>query len=216
MTDNEYAIRLYCYVLHREDDQGDAYCRGILDRVENILNERERAALEAHIRHGKTYAQISRDMGVSAQTVGNAVKKAHSKLHNPYNLRYISVKALRDHLNQQIKEAKAEIERLYTQIEKLIQGEPIAPSIEFALDSRKEMLDELGFTTRTYNYLLHGWFRTVESLLAAENLDRLEKMRGFGEKSRNEVLTVMREHGHGAWADAMEQAKKASVRNDRC
>jgi len=76
--------------------------------------------------------------------------------------------------------------------------------IQAELDARKQSVCELGFSQRINNILLREGIYTVDALLALDSLDKLKVRRGFGVKSRDELLSKMREHGYDDWVDRME------------
>ena len=204
MTNSEYAIQIYLRVFNKALDNGDAYVRGILDAVD-ALEPRERMALDCHYRLGQSLVMTGIAMwGSSPKAAKNAIDKAFLKLRNPSRHKDMSVSAMLERRDNLLADASAKIEKLYESLELLISGAPIDPVIQAELDARKQSVCELGFSTRTYNHLLRAGIRTTDVILKLETLEELVARPGFGVKSRDELLSKMREHGYDDWADRME------------
>ena len=94
MTDNEYALKIYCRAFSVASDNGDAYTQGIFEAIKT-LDAREQLALESYFRHCNTYKQVAIILGgVSNETARRVVQKALLKLRHPYRLRNMSLKAV--------------------------------------------------------------------------------------------------------------------------
>ena len=203
MTDNEYAICIYLQVYRVKNDDGDAYCRGILDAI-RTLDNREQIALECYYRYGKTFAQTGKEIGgIGEQGAKNVVSKVLRKLRHQSRARNMSVAAIMEHRDKLLEEAEFAKTELCDQVVRLAQGEPIDYKIQAILNARKKSISEICFSSRVSNHLICAGITTVESLLALDTLNELEKRRNFGQKSRDEIINKMREQGHGEWADRM-------------
>jgi len=200
MTDSEYAVRIYCRVFNKTTDDGDAYVRGILDAI-STLAPQEQVALERYYRYGQSLAIMGDSSQYSAK---NAVGKAFRKLRHPSRYRDMSVSAMLERRQKLLDDANAKIEKLYESLELLISGSAIDPAIQTELNARKQSIHELGLSQRTKNHLICVGINTVDDLLALESLDKLMIRRGFGVKSRDELLSKMSGHGYCDWADRME------------
>ena len=176
MTDNEYAVLIYCQVFNKTTDNGDAHVRGILDAI-SALEPREQTALGRRYRDGKTLAQIGQDIGgVSASAARSVVTKAMLKLRHPYRHRKMSVALIiKDRDKLPVKLASA----------------------------RKWSIYDLGLPQRVINHLICEEINTIDALLELDNLDRLTVRYGFGKKSRDELISKMCEQGYPEWADKM-------------
>jgi len=204
MTNSEYAVQIYCRVFNKGLDNGDAYVRGILDAID-ALEPRERIALDCHYRLGQSLVMTGIAMGdVSQHAAKNAIDKAFLKLRHPSRHKDMSVSAILERRQRLLDDANAKIEKLYESLELLISGEPIDLVIQAELDARKQSVCELGFSTRTYNHLLRAGIRTTDALLKLETLEELAAKPGFGAKSRDNLISKMREHGYDDWVDRME------------
>jgi len=200
MTDSEYAVRIYCRVFNKTTDNGDAYVRGILDAID-MLELQEQVALECYYRYGQSLAMT----GVASQySTKSAVDKAFRKLRHPSRYRDMSVSAMLARRQKLLDEANAKIEKLYESLELLISRASIDPVVQAELDARKQGIHDLGLSQRTKNHLICVGINTVDDLLALESLDKLMIRRGFGEKSRDELLAKMREQGYDEWADRIK------------
>ena len=205
MIDREYAIHIYCLIFGVEDDGGDAYVRGILDTI-GALDEREQIALNCCCRQGKTFIQTGSFLGgVTGTNARMVFRKAVRKLRHASRKRNMSVKAIMEYRDKLLEDAAAKIEELYDQIDKIIQGAPVNFTTQAAINARKKSVCEIGFSSRVYNHLTGAGLSTVEGLLALDTLAVLEKRHGFGLKSRDEILSKMRAHDYGEWADRMEK-----------
>ena len=89
MTDQEYAICIYCRVFRVKDDGGDACIDGIMMMLDT-LEQREQAVLNDYYRHGKTLEQIGAEIGLTKVSAGRICKKAILKLRHPSRVRHIS------------------------------------------------------------------------------------------------------------------------------
>jgi len=204
MTDNDYAALIYRQVFHVESDGGDAYTRGILDAI-STLDEREQITLEYYYRNGKPFGEIGKDIGVSGQTSRRIVFKALLKLRHPSRSRNMSVSVIVERLDNQLCVALDTVTGLCDAIERLIRGDPIDPKIRSMLDSQKMSVCKAGFSVRVNNHLLGAGISTVEALLELDTLDVLMARRNFGMKSRDEIISKMRELGYSEWADRVEK-----------
>lgn|GEM_PF-1169688 len=208
MTDNDYAIKIYCQVFRVNTDHGDAHVHGILAAV-RTLEAREQAALEGYFRHGHSYKQTGEMIGgIRAESARRVVCKALLKLRHPHRAQGMSVSAIIQHRNKLLDEAADKIDWLLDQVERLVQGIAIDEGLAFQLESRKKSVADLGLPSRVYNHLIASGLRTVEALLELDSLAILTKRSNFGQKSYEEVLSKMRELGHGEWADRVEKTGK--------
>lgn len=203
MTVYEYAAVIYRLVFHVDDDFGDAYTRGVLDAI-STLEKREQIALECYYRNGYDYARTGAAIGgVQGPTARQTIHKALRKLRHQSRTRYMSVSAITNRQNDLLREANAAVDRLYAEIGKIINGAEPEPRTKAGLESRKTRVGEIGLSPRVRNLLLEVDISTVEALLALDTLDILMRIRGFGDKSRDEVISGMRSHGYSEWADKM-------------
>jgi hypothetical protein len=204
MTDNEYAIKIYCSVFCKSDDGGDTYTRGLLDML-GTLSTREQATLDLYIRCGFTYKQIGVALGgITGESARRIVQKSLSKLRHPSKLKMMSVRLLLEERDKSLASALTEINELYNQIELITTDTPLKPKIQAALDYRKKSIAEIGFSSRVYNHLLSAGINTVESLLALDSLDILAQRRNFGKLSKLEIVQKMRDNEYTQWADKIE------------
>ena len=205
MTDHEYAAVLYREIFHVEDDNGDAYTRGIMD-ILSTLDMREQKALECHYRLGYSYEKTGKVMGdLEGQTARQIVFRALRKLRHPSIIKNASVTVTVNSQAEQLQEANAVIEKLYDQIDQLIQGGPVTPIIKEGIESRKMTIVEIGVSKRVHRLLTEAGISTVESLLALKNLEGLMKINNFGQGARDELILKMRDHGFSGWADRMSR-----------
>jgi len=204
MTENDYAAHIYCQVFSVTTDNGDAYARGILDAI-STLDDWEQAALEWRFRYGKTFKRTGEIIGgVTGEAASRIVRKALVKLRHPSVSYNMSVSEIIKHRETLLEGLKIKIGELYDQLERSAHGYPIDPDIRNEMDIRKMSVGELGLSARAYNHLMEYGIDTVESLLRLDSLDSLSRMRGFGRRSRNDIIMKMREKGHIEWADRME------------
>ena len=207
MTDNEYASRIYCRVFRVDGDNGDVYTRGTLDAI-STLDEQERSALECYFRNGLTYEQTGAFLGdVGKEAARSVINKAILKLRHPSRARLISVGKLVRHMERQLEDAELAIAELHNRIERISYGEPIHRIPRAAAAPRKKGIGEIGFTSRTLNHLLSEGLNTLDAILALDSLDVLIVRRGFGLRSLDEIITKMRSHGYGEWADKIESGR---------
>ena len=203
MTDRDYAAAIYCRIFNVPDDNGDAYARGILDLIET-LDLREQDALGFRFRCGYSYNKIGDCIGgINAQKARYIVNKALRKLRHFSGEHAVSVAAIVNRSDTLLQEANDDIEKLFEQIERALRGEDLDPAIHEGLVSRRMKIGEIGVSPRVHRLLLEAGVRTVEALLSLESLETLMKSRGFGKKTRDELLKSMREHGHADWVDKM-------------
>ena len=203
MNNNDYAVNIYCKVFDVSTDNGDAHVRGILDAI-GALGKREQTALECYFRDLKTYKQTADIIGVSTDAARMQISKAIFKLRHSSGAWNMSVKAIIEHRARELEKANATITALYEQLEAVLQGGAIAPKVQAVLESRKTSIYALGVSSRTCSVLSKAGIRTVEALLALNSLNSLMKQRGFGQKSRDEIIKKMRKNGYIEWADKMK------------
>jgi len=204
MTDNDFAALIYCCVFNVPNDDGDAYTKGIMSAIDT-LSSQERVALESYYRHGMTYKQTGKMLGgVSGESARQIVIKACLKLRHRSGMRNMSVSAIVRYWSGLLKSATATIDELYGQIEILRQGGSVEPKLIVKLDPGKKSISEIGLSPRAYNCLLNVRVNTVDALLSLDSLDVLMKCRNFGRKSRDEIISAMREQGYKEWADKMD------------
>jgi len=89
MTEQEYAALIYRLVFHA-DGNGDICTAGVIKALDTLL-PRERLLLENYYRCGKTMKQIGKEIGLSGESVGRIIKKAHRKLRHPSVSRDMSI-----------------------------------------------------------------------------------------------------------------------------
>ena len=201
MTDAEFATKIYCRVFGVPADEGDAHVRGILDALD-ALSGREQLALERYFRFGESYKQTSEMLGVTPAAARLVILSALDKLRHPARSRNMSVKALVEHWGKKLQNAESTIAELYAQLELAASGGTISQKTRAAIESRKLSIHELGLSPRVCDILINAGISTVEALMAPDSLDRLMKQRGFGIKSRDEIIAKMRRAGFKDWAQA--------------
>ena len=204
MTDAEYASLIYCFAFNTEDDGGDTYIKGVLDAIKT-LNDKEQIALEHRVRFGENITQVGKALGVSTQRASMIVVSARRKLRCLSRLRNMSVARLIEDKDSQLEQANAAIGVFYDQIERLLLGKPLELSAMNMLPVRKGSITELNLSGIANRQLFRAGLHYIVSLLELENLDTLVKQKGFGEKSRIDLLAAMREWGYTEWADRMEK-----------
>ena len=204
MNNYDYAVNIYCKVFDVTAENGDAHVRGILDTIET-LGKREQKALECFFRDLKSYRQTAEILGISTDAARILISKAIFKLRHSSGAWNMSVKAIIEHRARELEKANATITALYEQLEAVLQGGAVAPKVQAVLESRKTSVYALGVSSRTCSLLSKAGIRTVEALLALNTLDNLMKLRGFGQKSRDELIKKMRKNGYSEWADKMKR-----------
>ena len=90
MTDEEYAIKIYCMALNTRDDNGDTDTQGVIEVI-GELKEREQRALEYYFRMGLSYEKTAEELGVSTATARNVIMRAKLKLRHHSRLIKMSV-----------------------------------------------------------------------------------------------------------------------------
>ena len=105
--------------------------------------------------------------------------------------------------NRALEKANATIDELYDELEKVLQGGAVSPKIQAILESRKTSIYALGLSYGTCILLSTAGIRTVEALLALNTLEGLVSQHGLSEKSRDELISKMKEHGYHDWANRM-------------
>jgi len=204
MTDADYAARIYRLVFDVAQDDGDAYTRGILDAI-GELDDREQAALECYYRLGKNFRRTAQSLGdITAETARRIVREALQKLRDPSASSKMSVSAIVGRKDKLLADMGSTIDELYDQIERTSLGAPVDSDIQAMIDLRKMSVSKIGLPARAYKHLQDIGVHSVASLLKMDSLDRLQERRGFGRKSRRDLIAVMRDTGYGEWADRME------------
>ena len=90
MTDDEYAVIIYCNVFRVNNDDGDTCVSGVFDMIKT-LSDREQAALESYYRNGNTFKQTGLILnGIKPEVARRLVNKAVLKLKHPSRLKYLS------------------------------------------------------------------------------------------------------------------------------
>ena len=91
MTDDEYAVKIYCRIFNVKNDRGDAWAQGILDTISN-LGADEQAALKSRFRYGHTYEQTGALLGgIKGEAARRIVNKAILKLKHPSRTRHMKL-----------------------------------------------------------------------------------------------------------------------------
>jgi len=91
MTDDEYAVRLYCRIFHVNEANGDANTSHILDMI-NTLTDKEQRVLECRLRHGKTLKQTGEYIGgLSAERTKEIETRAILKLRHQSRVNGMSI-----------------------------------------------------------------------------------------------------------------------------
>lgn len=183
-----------------DSDGGDAYTKGILDAIAS-LNPREQAALESYYRLGRTFEQTGMTLGIRGNSARQVVAGAIMKLRHKSIRQKMSVMEIIGNLETQLLDATAKTDYLYKQIECLLNYGNIDPELQAELDTRKTSICDIGFSPRVSRFLIWSGINTVEALLALKSLDVLMDQRGFGVKSRDEIITIMRTRGYCDWAE---------------
>ena len=206
MTDNEYASRIYCAALEKEDD-GDIYVRGVLDMI-GTLTEREQLALEYRYRNELTYIQTGRMLGgVCGERARQIIQRALRKLRQPSRLGQMRISAiveknntlqklLKEKINL-INEKNAVIEKLSSQTGYIAEEEVRRDES----DIQKNKIEDIDFSTRTYNALKKAGIHDYDTLLAFSCFDDIMRIPNFGKITILEIARRMRDYGYTAWVD---------------
>lgn len=92
MTDNEYAVKIYCRIFRLPKAEDDLCMTGMLDALKT-LSSAEQIALECRYRHGYTYKQTGIVLGDHKSDVARRiVNKAILKLKHPSRIKFIRTK----------------------------------------------------------------------------------------------------------------------------
>ena len=210
MTNNEYASRIYCAALKKEDD-GDIYVRGVLDMI-GTLTEREQLALECRYRNGLTYKQVGKEIGgVGIERARQILVKALRKLRQPSRVRRMCVSAileknntLRKQLQEKsdlIDEKNAVIDDLYKQVENILKGRAVSQEVQYGFGEREPKIADIDFSMRTFHALMKAGIYDCEQLLAFHCVDDIIRIPNIGKVSILEIARKMREYGYIAWTE---------------
>jgi len=91
MTDNEYAVKIYCRVFQVINDDGDTCISGVFDMIKTLSTD-EQAALNSYFRDGNTFRKTGEVLGgIKAEAAQRLVNKAILKLKHPSRLKYMSI-----------------------------------------------------------------------------------------------------------------------------
>jgi len=204
MTDNDYASIVYCRVFNAEKDDGDSYTRGILDAI-GTLSPQEQKALESYYRDGNSYKLTGQIIGdISGDAARRIVQKALVKLRHPTRLKRMSVKSMITERDEIIAEVTEILDDLCIQFDRFVKKAIITGEVQKVIDSQKNSICDIGFSSRVHNHLIDAGINTIEDLLALDTLDMLMKRRNFGDSSKQEIIQKMRQHNYVHWADKMD------------
>jgi hypothetical protein len=194
MTDREYALRIYRLVFDVEDDNGDAYTRGVLDAIGG-LDQREQRALACYYRLGMTQKQTGQDIGFSRTRALQIIHTAVEKLRTVSNTMSIA----------RIVEERDEVLGRLEEADKLAVLLTYSDMLQPAVNELVTDIHDMGFSGRTHNALCRAGKHTLKSILAIPSYDELTSFNGLGEKSANEIVNKIRSIGFNDWADRIEK-----------
>ena len=210
MTNSEYASRIYCAALKKEDD-GDIYVRGVLDMI-GTLTEREQLALECRYRNGLTYRQTGREIGgVCGERVRQILVRALRKLRQPsreQRMRISGILEKNDMLqkllqekNKIIDEKNAVIDELHRQMDYSVREKSPVQGTANECNEPKRNISDADFSARIYHALTKAGIYDCEQLLAFHCFDDIIRIPNIGKVSILEIALKMREYGYIAWTE---------------
>jgi len=91
MTDEEFAKKIYCFVLNVDCDDGDADTQGILDVI-NTLSDWEQKIMRKYFECGSSYKKTGDAFGINPERAKHAMMRAKLKLRHHSRLIKVSVK----------------------------------------------------------------------------------------------------------------------------
>lgn len=180
--DKPYPINLFLDIFDCEkvedclktEDMNDVIC-GLQFVLNNMLNERERKAVNGKYERKMTLQSISEEFGVTRERVRQIVAKALRKMRHPTRSRYIEY-GYSGFLNYEksLKEREAEKE------------------LEDKLHPQNISIDCVDFDLRSYNALRRGG---VEKLGDIKSTEQIMKFRNVGAKTIVKIADKLKEYG---------------------
>jgi DNA-directed RNA polymerase sigma subunit (sigma70/sigma32) len=180
------------------------------DYVLDTLTPREAVFITLHYKEGKTYKEIAKEHGVTIERIRQIINKGLRSLLHPSRIRLIAIpkeklneyKTFNDQIDEEIAKLKREFHRIKTD------GVNYITNITKAID-----IEELDFSTRTYNALKRAKINTLDDLIS-HTVEELSRIRNLGRKSLKEICMKLYEIGYSLKDDSYDNDSLYDFIND--
>lgn len=193
---NDYPFNLIRAIYgDAEDDNtraGTTYIKGLYEQI-NALSETERTCLTLRYQEGLTLKACGNHLGITAQSIRQAIQKALRKLRHPSRLKHFAAVPMvqLQHLENQNRKLNEENQQLKDALHALHAG-PIDPDTIVLLagilqpEHLSAHIGELDLSTRAYNALSRIGVTTVMDIINIPE-EQLIHTRNLGEKTVQEI-----------------------------
>ena len=162
------------------------------DYVCNTLTPREAVFITLHYKNNKTYKEIAKEHGITTERVRQIILKGLRSITHPSRIRLIAIpkeklnayKTFNDQIDEELARLKRELHQIKTD------GVNYITVVTKATD-----IEELDFSTRTYNALKRAKINTLDDLIS-HTAEELSRIRNLGRKSLKEIFLKLYERGY--------------------
>ena len=186
-------------ILFRDDETIDINCveetlKNDIMWVLEDLTEREQIVIKKRYIEGLTLESVALHLGVSRERVRQIEAKAIRKLKYPPRLARIRYGKKVYEIQDDIKKLERELLEVKHRLINKINNPDL---IELTEDEKLEAikLEDLDFSTRTYNSLRRGGIDTLADLITKTELELL-RIRNLGRFSLREIKNTLQERGY--------------------
>lgn len=160
--------------------------------VINTVTPREEIFIVLHYKDGKTLKEISKIHSITIERVRQIILKGLRCIAHPSRIRLLAIpkEKLNEYktFNNQMDEEIVKLRREYHQIK--------ANGIKYITNITKSTyIEELEFSTRTYNALKRAKINTLDELIS-HTIEEISCIRNLGRKSLKEIYIKIHEKGY--------------------
>lgn len=196
MDDIPYPFNLMTELANQDDEDIDYWNTIEFLKAVDGLPEKSRLVIEMFYKDRKPATEIAQAMQLSTQRIYAIKSKACRVLL--VRKRYYKMVLYRDarerekELEHQIAILQAELYAALEEIEKIKESKIVVLKSKDDIKKYNPVIkiSDMGFSTMVTNSLLRGGYKTLNDL-ANTSIEKLDKLRCFGPKSRGEVVTKL-------------------------
>ena len=176
----------------------------------DTLTPREALFITLYYRDNKTYKEIAKEYGITKERVRQIINKGLRRIAHPSRIRLLAIpkEKLNEYktFNDQIDEEIAKLKRELHQIK--IDG------VNYITNTTKSTsIEELDFSTRTYNALKRAKINTLDDLIS-HTVEDISRIRNLGRKSLKEIFLKLYERGYSFKDDTYDDDILCDLIND--
>ena len=163
------------------------------------MSEREQRVIEMYFRYNMTYMQIGKTFNVTQERIRQIKEKAIRKLRHPSRLNLLKT-GIRNQIRDAYDKGRQETTNTYLKV-MTNKISKIENTLKINTDNdntkipiKPTSIEDINLSVRSYNVLKRAGCNTLESI-AKLSRNEFTKIRNLGQRSAEEILEKLHEHG---------------------